>query len=141
MLIDIRNIPPEGMRIHQKEPAGILSPREKDVKFDTAIDVDVQAYLTGGTLMVLGRLRTKAGLVCSRCLLEFEKELVNKDFSFELDVKRETRVTVTSFIREGIIVLLPVKPLCKSTCRGLCQRCGQDLNKKDCGCGTISNDK
>jgi uncharacterized protein len=29
---------------------------------------------------------------------------------------------------------IPLKPLCKEECLGLCNKCGADLNKGDCGC-------
>ena len=34
-----------------------------------------------------------------------------------------------------IALELPMQPLCTPECRGLCPRCGADLNLGDCGCG------
>jgi len=37
-------------------------------------------------------------------------------------------------IREAIIMSLPIVPLCKDGCLGLCPVCGQNINKTKCGC-------
>ena len=41
----------------------------------------------------------------------------------------------TQVLQEQIIMALPVKALCKKDCRGLCPRCGADLNAGPCACG------
>jgi uncharacterized protein len=37
-------------------------------------------------------------------------------------------------IQEEVLAAVPLKPLCNSTCMGLCRRCGADLNEGPCGC-------
>ena len=37
-------------------------------------------------------------------------------------------------VREQILLSLPSAPLCGEQCKGLCTRCGKDLNDGDCGC-------
>jgi len=37
-------------------------------------------------------------------------------------------------MREQFYLALPMKPLCREDCKGLCPRCGEDLNVKGCGC-------
>jgi uncharacterized protein len=36
--------------------------------------------------------------------------------------------------RELLALALPVQPLCREECRGLCPRCGVDWNVESCGC-------
>uniref|UniRef100_A0A7V4LBY3 formate--tetrahydrofolate ligase n=1 Tax=Desulfobacca acetoxidans TaxID=60893 RepID=A0A7V4LBY3_9BACT len=43
-------------------------------------------------------------------------------------------VEVEIFLREQVLLALPLKPLCAETCRGLCPRCGADLNQETCHC-------
>jgi DUF177 domain-containing protein len=38
------------------------------------------------------------------------------------------------YIREQVIVSLPIKTLCDDDCKGLCPKCGVDLNKEKCDC-------
>lgn len=37
-------------------------------------------------------------------------------------------------LREQILLQIPSSPLCREDCRGLCPRCGKDLNAGECGC-------
>ena len=37
-------------------------------------------------------------------------------------------------LREQLILVSPMHPLCREDCRGLCVRCGKDLNEGPCGC-------
>lgn len=39
-----------------------------------------------------------------------------------------------SFIREEIQLFLPSKILCKPDCKGLCYKCGKNLNREKCDC-------
>lgn len=41
---------------------------------------------------------------------------------------------------EEFSLALPMKPLCRPDCRGLCPECGKNLNKGDCGCSRDSGD-
>jgi uncharacterized protein len=60
-------------------------------------------------------------------------EVVDVDESFSyydgdtIDLPRE--------VRELILVSLPIRPVCRQDCRGLCSRCGADLNRESCRCG------
>ena len=37
-------------------------------------------------------------------------------------------------VRDAVVLELPMAPLCREACAGLCPRCGADLNEGDCGC-------
>jgi uncharacterized protein len=37
-------------------------------------------------------------------------------------------------IREQILLQIPGSPLCTDACKGLCPKCGKDLNEGECGC-------
>ena len=45
-----------------------------------------------------------------------------------------TLVDVTPAVREELFLAAPRYVLCREDCRGLCPRCGQDLNAGPCGC-------
>ena len=46
-----------------------------------------------------------------------------------------TLVDVTPAVREELFLVAPRYVLCREDCRGLCPRCGIDLNAGPCGCG------
>jgi uncharacterized protein len=45
-------------------------------------------------------------------------------------------VDLEPLARDAVLLELPLAPLCTDACRGLCPRCGADLNAGDCGCPT-----
>jgi uncharacterized protein len=52
--------------------------------------------------------------------------------SFTLDEHHE--LDLTEAIRQYIVTAMPMKPLCKEACAGLCATCGKDLNQGKCDC-------
>ena len=42
-------------------------------------------------------------------------------------------IDLDPIVREQVLLALPVSVVCREDCRGLCSKCGQDLNEKDCG--------
>jgi uncharacterized protein len=42
---------------------------------------------------------------------------------------------LADLVRDALILELPLAPLCRDDCKGLCVTCGADLNEADCGCG------
>ena len=43
-------------------------------------------------------------------------------------------IDLSAAVREQILLSVPASPLCRDDCKGLCPRCGRDLNEGDCGC-------
>jgi uncharacterized protein len=43
-------------------------------------------------------------------------------------------IDLTPLVHEQAILALPTRPLCGEGCRGLCPRCGANLNAGPCGC-------
>jgi uncharacterized protein len=43
-------------------------------------------------------------------------------------------------LQDQILMSLPLQPLCSPECRGLCPRCGANLNEGDCGCDRTPDD-
>jgi uncharacterized protein len=46
----------------------------------------------------------------------------------------EPLVPLSPIAEERVQMALPMKPLCKPDCRGLCVTCGNDLNQRECAC-------
>jgi uncharacterized protein len=108
----------------------------------------------GQDIFIRGRLEGRLALACSRCLepfdapvaAEFEVLLVPAPQSeapdkeelsaqeLDLDVYSGETVDLEALVREQIILLVPLKPLCREGCRGLCPTCGANLNRETCSC-------
>lgn len=63
---------------------------------------------------------------------EFEKELVHDDLEFSY--YEGDRINLSEIVREQILLDEPVKHLCSDDCKGICQKCGKDLNEGPCNC-------
>jgi uncharacterized protein len=100
-----------------------------------------------------GSLRTEVVGECSRCLAPvtapvaakigalFSQEAVASDDPDTYPVARDaTLIDVRAAVREELILALPQYVLCREDCRGLCPRCGKDLNSGPCGCAPSASD-
>lgn len=107
-----------------------------------------------GSIRVIGTVSVRLTETCSRCLGETVREReIPIDIRFEpgldawdegpqlyaLEADRE-RVDVGPALREELVLALPEYPVCRAECRGLCPRCGADLNQGDCDCGEEPGD-
>lgn len=105
-------------------------------------------------IRVHGRVETSIRLVCSRCLTEYESGLVSNFTVFytkasKMPVEEEVALAEEDLvsasydgeyldldgeIEEQVVLEIPYKPLCRDDCKGLCAKCGADLNSGECGC-------
>jgi uncharacterized protein len=95
-------------------------------------------------ILAVGRLEGSLALRCARCLTEFERgfsvELQELFVPFphedgdEYPLDPEGFLEPDQMVRDVIGVELPFAPVCRPDCRGLCSRCGGDLNLGECIC-------
>lgn len=45
-------------------------------------------------------------------------------------------INLEPIVREQVLLALPMNAVCREDCKGLCMKCGQNLNDKQCGCDT-----
>jgi len=129
---------------------------DPDLEFAGPGDLSVRVRLErhGHDILVRGQLEGTLTLSCSRCLTPFsypvaadfdlllapgpvsvddkEVELTREDL--DLDFYERETVDVERILREQVLLQFPLKPLCAETCRGICPRCGADLNRETCNC-------
>lgn len=83
-------------------------------------------------------------LECVRCLDTYTQRLetnFSELYAFTdrslsesgLLVPESGYIDLEPLIREYTFLEIPIKPICKIDCKGLCGECGQNLNDKDCG--------
>ncbi len=90
--------------------------------------------------------RTTLDAVCDRCGKEFlqekevpydcilAEELQNEDGDSEIVLLEDGQVDAGELAREAFILGMDTKTLCSEDCKGLCPRCGADLNEGPCSC-------
>jgi len=103
------------------------------VSFHQPVKSKVQARMThDGEIVFTGRVATVITYQCGRCLEFFDKP-VDLDFQ-QVITPEQLDVDITPEIRETLLVDLPVRAICRENCKGICPRCGKNLNNVTCGC-------
>jgi uncharacterized protein len=144
-----------------KSSIGSVRDYEVDELVDVAGDGEssrvegrVRLMRTDRGILVKGVLNTDLELTCSRCLslfecplaLDIEEEyfptvdvlsgvplsLPEESGCFSIDENHE--LDLTEAIQQYVLLAVPMKPLCRQDCAGLCPGCGQNLNRGPCHC-------
>ena len=102
---------------------------------------------TAGVLVMTGSIRTTIHGTCDRCASDFDREI-----DFPIDVVLVTELAneenedewvfplegdsadLEDIVRTVFVLNLDSKLLCKDDCKGLCCRCGKNLNDGPCNC-------
>ena len=58
----------------------------------------------------------------------------------EIGYYQKSGLVLEDVLREQVLLSLPAKILCREDCKGLCPRCGRDLNSEPCACDTAPAD-
>ena len=102
---------------------------------------------TAGVLVMTGAIRTTIHGICDRCASDFDREVrLPIDVVLVTDMANEENEDEWVFPLEGdsadlddivrtvFVLNLDSKLLCKEDCKGLCHRCGKNLNDGPCNC-------
>ena len=135
--IDITLIPPEGLEVSREEDAALLELNTDDIDFVSPLVIKCRAVRIVDVVNFSGLFKADASLKCSRCVEKFTSE-IKGSFSFDRPIKEKTILDITDDIREEVILSYPSVLLCRKDCRGLCPRCGQNLNNGKCRCKITS---
>lgn len=129
----------------------------RDFRFPPFLEVNLVYYRSGRDLFFQGRLGGVLEGRCSRCLKSYSFPL-EKLFDFVLtpeplaksgELSRDEiglsfyaaeEINLSPFIKEQVLLALPIRPLCEDTCRGLCAGCGVNLNEESCLCASSKGD-
>ena len=115
---------------------------------DTLIVDDLKGNInlnrTQTGLRVQADFEAKTGMECGRCLENFDFQLTThfeEIFTFENQVLSEDEAIIPEdgnvdfepYIRDYLTLEIPINPICKPDCQGLCDICGANLNVQQCG--------
>ena len=121
---------------------------------DSLVQGEVYLTRTDRGILVRAKLATEVKVTCSRCLgvfgfpvsVNFEEEyfpvidvlsgsslsLPDEPGCFTID--EHHILDLTEAVRQYALLAIPMKPLCRQGCLGLCPTCGRNLNRGVCGC-------
>jgi uncharacterized protein len=157
MLLDLREVRGSEDRVERTCAVGDLAsePRD-DYAVAAPVQLSVRVLKDGVKYRLAGHVTTTIRLECCRCLEAFavpvdlpidllylphsenggEGELEITDEDLSTAFYREEQIDLDLMIREQLQLSLPMKPLCRDDCDGLCPVCGINRNREHCSCDT-----
>lgn len=153
MKIIISEIPKEGLDTEFEEKIQWNT-------FSSPIRARLRIEKVGTEVTVKGNLAAEIALQCSRCLNKFYREVeipvdavyhpaeeLKGDEHHEIaaeelnmDFYTGDELDLIDLLKEQVILNIPMKPLCSDLCKGICPRCGTDLNADTCKCSNENID-
>lgn len=119
----------------------------ENYSFDGDIVVKGEFVATGRGYRVSGQISCTKSFVCDRCLEQSSQQQVH-DFDEAYQKRGQgyaeddqdvnyfdgEQVDISPMIRDVLLSDQPLNNICNADCRGLCLKCGANLNHGDCGC-------
>ena len=163
MKIHIQHVPTEGITLAYSREARefpVLKALMEggDCRFRGPLSIELTVVPERELFKVSGGVELDVQLQCSRCLAEIESRLSRRfTLRFSKEIPQDLHgsdsqdmeltadqigliffkgdeIDFKDSVQEQVVMALPYKPLCHEACKGLCPRCGVDLNVENCTC-------
>lgn len=113
--------------------------------FAHPVEVSGQVRNQAGALVLEGEARTTLEVVCDRCLKPFSEELVlpvehllaetlEDEENDDILLLDGGELDLEEVFTTDLVLAMEPKHVCSEECRGLCPKCGADLNDGPCQC-------
>ncbi|MGE0040192.1 MAG: DUF177 domain-containing protein [Vicinamibacterales bacterium] len=154
MLLELTHIRQAETGADRTLPADAFAGRDNVFRVTAPVDLRLTVHKDENRYRLVGRVRASLELGCSRCLEPFAFE-VNAPFDLRYLPQAEgagagerelgdddltaayysdETIDLGQLVEEQCYLALPMKPLCRPDCKGLCPQCGTNLNVETCGC-------
>jgi uncharacterized protein len=161
VFIGIEDLKPEPLHIHHIFPVSEINFSREDAALSAPVAADFVLTHKDRDLYVDGTVETAIRFRCSRCAREFSRPIAASfDLSYlpqpkwtnedaEIELQYEDMVVafydglaldVDLMVMEQIELAMPMRLVCRDDCKGLCYRCGADLNEGTCLCKNEESD-
>lgn len=153
-LVSINDLPPEGKEFEINDQAIWLDPI-REFKMDCRIVKPLQGKVfvkaADEGILIRGRLEGQIVVPCNRCAEdakvdidskfdeyeEIPEEGTHKDGEHESYIVYDRHAPMLNLAEVGweqFMLAQPIQPLCREDCKGLCPKCGANLNLDECAC-------
>lgn len=123
----------------------------RDITFSAPMRISGNVTDQAGYMHLSIELSVDYTVQCARCLRELDRHMTlavektvavsgtleNEDADKIIDdyvLIENSTLDLRDAVEEQLFLELPYRHLCREDCRGLCSRCGKDLNEGDCNC-------
>jgi uncharacterized protein len=140
------------------QPADLASAGE-EYRVTAPVDLRMVIHKDHDRFRLVGTVKTELELACSRCLEPFvmpvdrefdlrylpagaaepaadedDEEAEVEDDDVAVTFYRDEQIDLNELLREQFYLALPMKPLCREDCQGICPHCGTNRNTAPCDC-------
>lgn len=153
MKIELREITEFPAEFSQKIDSSDLAADFSETPLVNGVQLDVTIHKTDEEYLLNGVCSAEVEFECARCLepahiilsgdisviavqpgAEHPDKFSGEDDVVQLNEKEE--LSLDEQIRQAIASDIPMKPLCREDCKGLCPKCGVNRNTTQCDCDT-----
>lgn len=129
-------------RVGEMRVVGTSVPNDTEVVVDTLLEWVHEGVLASGEVAAEweGECRRCLRPLHGRTTAEFRELFEPRPQEGETYALRHDHIDLEPLAREALLVELPLAPLCRPDCRGLCPTCGADRNAGPCGCAEVEGD-
>jgi DUF177 domain-containing protein len=153
--VDLKDLAHDKVSFEASFEPGVIDFRSENVRQTGTLDWSAAAERAGEEIRIVGFLNATLEFGCARCL-EAARIDIGKPFDLffrqrdeavfdedEIELGDEdmrtafftgTKLAIGDILREQVLLALPMKALCRVDCKGLCPRCGTNLNSGSCSC-------
>jgi uncharacterized protein len=154
MLLDLSRLRTGAEHIERRFEPGELARTGDDFHAISPINLTVDVRKDGQKIRLAGRVVGAVEIECSRCLEPFtisvdakvdtlflpssantgEAEQQVEEDDLGVAYYKDDQIDLGEVIREQLYLAMPMKPLCREDCLGLCPVCGGNKNRETCAC-------
>jgi uncharacterized protein len=159
-LLDLNDLPDEGLHLRREVDPGDRGPGGEGAWLAAPALLVLRARAGERGVGLSGRIEAQVRVECSRCLepclapvaVDFELAAVFEASEFgTVDQRMDPadadllyapggRLDLADLVREQVLLALPLKPVCRVECAGLCPTCGSNRNRIECRCRVVQVD-
>lgn len=156
MLLDLSHIRQAETEVRRRLSPEDFAGRDHAFRVISPVDLAMTVHQDNDRFRLVGTVGATLELGCGRCLEAFtvpvqavfdlrylphsqsdgEEEREVEEDDLATSFYRDDAVDLTQLIEEQFYLALPMKPLCRPDCKGLCPQCGVNRNLESCDCQT-----
>src|SRR5438552_1938257 len=132
--ISVRDITSKGLEVDQSITMDGIGLYSEEVDNRHLLSVTAHLVMVDNFIIAYTRVKDEFGYMCARCMEELsstEERSYKLDFEIEPDSEY---IDLGEEIRQEIIMANPGRILCRHDCKGICSKCGVNLNIEKCKC-------
>jgi uncharacterized protein len=159
MRLDLSHLRQAETPVDRQYAAEAFAPDHEDFRVVAPVHLSLVVHKDHERYRLVGQVQTTLELTCSRCLEPFgqsvtvpfdlryfpegadvapsgggEGESRVEDSDTSVSFYRDDEIDLGALMNEQFYLALPMKPLCREACKGLCAQCGANLNEAPCQC-------